>query len=346
MFGELITSLGGSGADVDRVARRVLAMLSPSVSAAQLTTALQVDSPERQLEVLLTAPTEFLVAAGMTGVGYGLRHAVRARTLVDALTRSLDAELEHGIVMLTPHDELWPRQLDALDDRVPHALWVRGDARLPMQYERLIGVLGNGAPSAAAAQLGHHFAARLSDREHVVVVTGDPGVADFARAGVARVASGPLVVLSGGVQPAGAGVFATTLADRGALVSATPTLLPATRSRRELAGRLVSALSPTAVLIEAHSRSHSLNVAMDAMGLGRTVWVVPGSTGTAHARGSNALLRSPLSRVALGPDDVPDLDPSTISMAMLHAKIARAPRPPYPLHSDVTLDNPTVDPTL
>ena len=103
-----------------------------------------------------------------------------------------------------------------------------------------------------------------------------------------------VAVLGTGVDvpyPVGHRLLHRTIAEHGIVVSESP---PGTRAgpgafpRRN---RIIAALAPVTIVVEAGFRSGALNTASQALELGRVVAAVPGPIDSDQSRGSNQLLR-------------------------------------------------------
>ena len=103
-----------------------------------------------------------------------------------------------------------------------------------------------------------------------------------------------VAVLGTGIDvpyPVGHRVLHQTIADRGLVLAENP---PGTRAHQGAfpkRNRIIAALAPVTIVIEAGFRSGALNTAGQALELGRTVAAVPGPIDSDQSRGSNQLLR-------------------------------------------------------
>ncbi|SHJ58622.1 DNA processing protein [Nocardiopsis flavescens] len=214
-------------------------------------------------------------------------HARAAGVDVDAL---LAASAAAGVRFVAPGDPEWPGRLEALDapgGRRSHGLWVRGRGDLRNLCLRSAAIVG----SRAATSYGEHVAAEiaydLAERSVTVVSGGAYGI-DGAAHRAAHAAGATVVVLACGPDvdyPRGhAGLFAD-IARTGVLVSERPVGARPTAKDFLVRNRLIAALTPGTVVVEAGRRSGALNTASHAAELHRVLMAVPTPVSGASALG-------------------------------------------------------------
>ncbi|MBE3000061.1 DNA-protecting protein DprA [Nocardiopsis sp. HNM0947] len=199
---------------------------------------------------------------------------------------------EMGVRFVAPGDPEWPGRLEGLDPG-PYGLWVRGGGDLRNLCLRSVALVG----ARAATSYGEHVASEMAYTlgEHsVVTVSGGAYGIDGAAHRAAHAIGATVVVLACGLDvdyPRGhAGLFAD-VARRGALVSERP--LGATPRAPDflVRNRLIAALTPGTVVVEAGRRSGALNTATHAASMDRAVMTVPGPVTSALSVGCHTLLR-------------------------------------------------------
>jgi DNA processing protein len=92
------------------------------------------------------------------------------------------------------------------------------------------------------------------------------------------------------------------IAERGLVVSENPPGMKAHKGAFPKRNRIIAALAPVTIVVEAGFRSGALNTASQALELGRVVAAVPGPIDSEQSRGSNQLLRDGAVLIA-APDD-------------------------------------------
>jgi len=103
-----------------------------------------------------------------------------------------------------------------------------------------------------------------------------------------------VAVLGTGVDvpyPVGHRQLHRTIADHGLLLSENPPGMKAAQGAFPKRNRIIAALAPVTIVVEAGFRSGALNTASQAIELGRVVAAVPGPIDSDQSRGSNQLLR-------------------------------------------------------
>jgi DNA processing protein len=103
-----------------------------------------------------------------------------------------------------------------------------------------------------------------------------------------------VAVLGTGIDvpyPAGHRQLHRMIVERGLVLSENPPGMTAHKGAFPRRNRIIAALAPLTIVVEAGRRSGALNTAGQALELGRTVAAVPGPIDSAQSVGSNELLR-------------------------------------------------------
>ncbi len=114
-----------------------------------------------------------------------------------------------------------------------------------------------------------------------------------------------VAVLGTGVDvpyPVGHRLLHKAIAERGLVLSENPPGMRAAQGAFPKRNRIIAALAPVTIVVEAGFRSGALNTAGQALELGRVVAAVPGPIDSEQSRGSNQLLRDGAVLIA-APDD-------------------------------------------
>jgi DNA processing protein len=256
----------------------------------------------RPIRSVLALDDEALIEA--VGGGTRLRQQLASASPSDLLASAAHA----GLVVLCRHSPGYPARL--LEDVAPPAaLFVRGHGDARAQLTRLVGEVRDdpNVPLAAVAIVGTRRAspeglevARTLGRglagANVTVVSGLAlGVDSAAHAGAVEVCGPTMAVLGGGADvpypTRKAGLYQAILAAGGVVVSEMPPGFRAFRWSFPARNRIIAALAPVTIVVEAAERSGSLITAELALDLGRDVAAVPGPVLSWRSRGTNALLR-------------------------------------------------------
>jgi DNA processing protein len=136
-----------------------------------------------------------------------------------------------------------------------------------------------------------------------------------------------VAVLGTGVDvpyPAGHRVLHKVIGEQGLVLSESPPGTRAGPGAFPKRNRIIAALAPVTIVVEAGFRSGALNTAGQALELGRVVAAVPGQIDSDQSRGSNQLLRDGAVLIA-APDD---------ALALLGLSAPKDAQPPPPLLPD------------
>jgi DNA processing protein len=260
-------------------------------------------SRRRPIRSVLALEDDALINAVCGGTG--LREQLASVSPSDLLVSAADAGLE----VLCRHGAGYPTRL--LDDTAPPAaLFVRGDGDARARLARLVGdsdSVDDDAPVGAVAIVGTrraspeglevaHTLGRGLAGANVTVVSGLAlGVDSAAHTGAVEVCGPTVAVLGGGADvpypTRKAGLYEAIIAAGGVIVSEMPPGFRAFRWNFPARNRIIAALAPATIVVEAAERSGSLITAELALDLGRDVAAVPGSVVSWRSRGTNALLR-------------------------------------------------------
>lgn len=235
--------------------------------------------------------------------------------------RLRDAEIErvvadterHGLTLLTPDDRRWPPALADLGIPSPIALWIAGnDKTLAPVMSRQIAITGARAATSYGEHVATELASELAGDGLTVVCGGAYGIDGAAHRGAMASRPGNTVaILAAGVDrpyPAGnANLFERIVNSGGALVSELPPGSTPTRWRFMQRNRILAALAGATVVVEAGSRSGSLDIAARARALGRSVGAVPGPVTSAASAGCHMLLRDRTATVVTNSQEVREL---------------------------------------
>jgi DNA processing protein len=192
---------------------------------------------------------------------------------------------------LTPADPAWPSSLNDLADP-PVQIRVRGS--LP-ELRNAVAVVGTRYADEDALAFAHRLGHDLALAGCAVVSGGALGIDGAAHRG-ALDAGGPTVcVLASGFAPAypreHAALF-EQIAQSGALVSEAPDRAPPEGWTFLRRNRLIAALAPSLVVVQAPERSGALSSARVALKLERQVFSVPYGPWDVRGGGCLQLLRN------------------------------------------------------
>ncbi len=199
-----------------------------------------------------------------------------------------------GIRLACPGDPEWPARLDDLGDARPYALWLRGAADLRFNCLRSVAIVGSRAATAYGSYVASEFAASVAARGYAVISGGAYGIDAAAHTGALAAGGVTVAVLACGVDvpyPAGHAALLDAIAAHGVIVSEWPPGRTATRLRFLVRNRVIAALAPGTLVVEAGQRSGALNTARHARDLGRPLMAVPGPVTSEMSAGCHTIIR-------------------------------------------------------
>jgi DNA processing protein len=196
----------------------------------------------------------------------------------------------------------YPREL--LDLQIPPSeLYAIGDASV-LTGPR-VSIVGTRDSTAYGERITRTLTRTLV-RSGVTVISGMARGIDGAAHRTALEEGGKTVaVLGTGIDvpyPVGHRQLHRAIAERGLVVSENPPGKTAHQGAFPKRNRIIAALAPVTIVVEAGFRSGALNTASQALELGRIVAAVPGPIDSDQSRGSNQLLRDGAVLIAAADD--------------------------------------------
>ena len=188
----------------------------------------------------------------------------------------------------SPH---YPKSLVDLGHR-PDPLYAIGSAAV--LDAPLVSIVGTRTSTAYGERTARTLTRTLV-RAGVTVVSGMArGIDGVVHRTALEGGGGTVAVLGTGIDvpyPAGHRALHRAIAERGLVLSENPPGMTAYQGAFPRRNRIIAALAPVTIVVEAGFRSGALNTASQALELGRVVAAVPGPIDSAQSAGSNQLLR-------------------------------------------------------
>jgi DNA processing protein len=228
----------------------------------------------------------------------------------------LDRAERLGARYVVPGDLEWPSQLGDLQLSAggghpravpPLGLWVRGPHDLRTSVLRSAAVVGSRAASGYGVRTAVELAAGLADRGWASVSGAAYGIDSAAHRGSLAAGGVTVAVLACGIDmayPRGHQGLLDRIGQEGLVVAELPPGAHPTRSRFLDRNRLIAALSPGTVVVEAAFRSGAANTTMWARRMGRRVLGVPGPVDSPLSAGVHAQIRDQGATLVCGPGEV------------------------------------------
>lgn len=274
------------------------------------------EQPAAELHELIAqvGPVEAAISTARLArqAGKKQQRAGEVRAVAD---ETLDAIAKLGGRLVIPEDDEWPH--DAFgpippllrEEWAPIALWVRGTGHLDELADGAVAVVGARAATPYGMHVATELATALADAG-VTVVTGDGNGTDgAAQKGALVVEGGRVVVVQvcglDRTHRLGEARLVDQVAQRGGVVvSMAPPGASASATRYLAGSRLVAALACGTVVVEAASRSRSLETATAARAFGRVVMAVPGPITSGMSEGCHRLIQDGGAVLVTGGADV------------------------------------------
>jgi len=251
--------------------------------------------------------------AVMAGDGPVARRAARS-DLCETFARAHD----EGLRFVIPGDEEWPARLDDLAHSepvngmcgAPFGLWLKGGGHLAALMAHSVSMVGSRASTAYGESVAADMAVDLGEAGVCVVSGGAYGIDAAAHRGCLASRTPSVAVLAGGLDepyPSANRRLFDRIGEAGVLVSEFPPGEHPTRVRFLGRNRLIAALTPGTVMVEAGVRSGARNTMTWASSLHRIAMAVPGPVTSAVSFTPHRLIREGEAVLVTGAADVREL---------------------------------------
>jgi DNA processing protein len=212
-----------------------------------------------------------------------------------AILKIFDQCLSTGIKIVLPEDNYWPVGLDDLGHNAPRILYLLGDeSKLPFA-KNSVSIVGSRQATSYGLEVTENLVAALSKSGRGTVSGGAVGIDTATHRGSLKNGSPTIAVMAGGLDllyPKINNPLFLDIKKENTIMSELPPGVAPTRWRFLQRNRLIAALSPTTVVVEAAIRSGATKTANDALLLDRELWAVPGAITTLTSQGTNELITS------------------------------------------------------
>lgn len=219
------------------------------------------------------------------------RAAARVKALrLDALVTRTQ---ELGARVVIPGDAEWPSGVDDLQSP-PYCLWVLGAASLSQACERSVSMVGARAATPYGTQVASELAYGLSERGFTVVSGGAHGIDTASHRGALAAGGCTIAAMACGIDiayPLANVGLLRQIEETGVIVTELPPGSAPQKQRFLSRNRLIAAMSPGTVVVEAGLRSGSRSTATAASRLGRLLAAVPGPVTSPASAGPHQLIR-------------------------------------------------------
>ena len=198
-----------------------------------------------------------------------------------------------GLSLVSPEDKNWPQGVNDLEDARPSILFVEGNANLLSGLQTSVSIVGSRTATAYGIQVTDRLVRKLAIKQRATVSGGALGIDSVVHRTSLEVGLPTVAVMAGGLDRkyprSNSGLFGA-IKTHGVLISELPPGVAPTRWRFLQRNRIIAALSPTTVIVEAGVRSGSIRTANNALDLERELYAVPGSVLSGTSLGTNDLI--------------------------------------------------------
>jgi len=226
-----------------------------------------------------------------------------------------------GAELVVPGDPQWSPGFTSLGEHAPLLLWALGNVELLSGFDGSVAMVGTRAATGYGNHVATELAAGLAERGWTVVSGGAYGIDATAHRAALATHGDTIAVMAGGLDrfyPTGNTELIARIARQGLALAEVPFGTPPTPFRFLARNRMIAAMTSAVVVVEAGSRSGSINTANHASTIGRPIGAVPGSITSPSSAGCHLLLKEERAKIITSVDDV---------VALAHG----APTEPEPL---------------
>lgn len=198
-----------------------------------------------------------------------------------------------NLSLLLQGDDDWPIGLNDLEEGSPVLIFAKGNYTLLGRLAKAVSIVGSRACTEYGAAVTAKLVSELAFHKRLTVSGGAVGIDSHVHSHSLRNSLSTIAVMAGGLDrmyPISNSKLFQAIARNGVLVAELAPGVAPTRWRFLQRNRLIAALSPTTVVIEAGIRSGSIRTANNAIELDREVFAVPGPLTSASSAGTNSLI--------------------------------------------------------
>ena len=211
------------------------------------------------------------------------------QAVVNALQRAQQLDL----FLLLQGDDYWPKGLDDLGEGSPTIIFTQGNYKVLGRLGQGVSIVGSRACTEYGAKVTGKLVSELAFCKRPTVSGGANGIDSHVHNQSLRNSLPTVAVMAGGLDrkyPSSNANLFQTIARTGVLISELSPGVAPTRWRFLQRNRLIAALTPTTVVIEAGIRSGSIRTANNAIELNRELFAVPGPLTSPASAGTNSLI--------------------------------------------------------
>jgi DNA protecting protein DprA len=235
------------------------------------------------------------------------RAAARVKTL--RLETVVARTQELGARIVIPGDDEWPCGVDDLESP-PYCLWVVGKGSLARACERSVSMVGARAATPYGTQVASEMAYGLAGRGFTIVSGAAHGIDTASHRGALAAGGCTVAAMACGIDiayPLANTGLLQQIEQSGLIVTELPPGSAPQKQRFLSRNRLIAAMTPGTVVVEAGLRSGSRSTATAASRLGRLLAAVPGPVTSPASAGPHQLIRDCGATLVTDVDDCAEL---------------------------------------
>ena len=211
------------------------------------------------------------------------------QAVLSVLQRAKQLELS----LLLEGDYFWPNGLDDLGESAPAVVFAQGNYKLLGQLDKGVSIVGSRACTEYGAKVTSKLVSELAFHKRLTVSGGAIGIDSHVHLQSLKNSLPTIAVMAGGLDrkyPSSNSSLFKSIARNGAVIAELSPGVAPSRWRFLQRNRLIAALTPITVVIEAGIRSGSIRTANNALELNRELFAVPGALTSSASSGTNSLI--------------------------------------------------------
>ena len=210
-----------------------------------------------------------------------------------AVANTFERAKQLELSLLLPCDDFWPIGLDDLGESAPALIFAQGNHKLLGRLANGVSIVGSRASTDYGAKVTYKLVSELASHKRLTVSGGAIGIDSHVHNQSLRNSLPTVAVMAGGLDrkyPSSNSNLFRAMVRNGVLISELCPRVAPSRWRFLQRNRLIAALTPTTVVIEAGIRSGSIRTANNAIELNRELFAVPGPITSSASAGTNSLI--------------------------------------------------------
>ncbi len=211
------------------------------------------------------------------------------QAIVNVFQRAKQLDLS----LLLQGDDDWPIGLNDLEEGAPALIFAQGNYKLLGRLANAVSIVGSRACTEYGVKVTTKLVSELAFHKLLTVSGGAIGIDSHVHSHSLSNSLPTVAVMAGGLDrkyPSSNLKLFQAIARNGVLIAELAPGVAPTRWRFLQRNRLIAALTPTTVVVEAGIRSGSIRTANNAIELDRELFAVPGPLTSASSAGTNSLI--------------------------------------------------------